>query len=344
MSSSAAKSPPECAGVIAITWEQHRRTRELCKWLGIPLYELCFSGTRVVRYVRLGSATIRLLLKTRPHLVYVQNPSLVLSLLVLMLKPFAGRYRVIMDAHNEAVTPFTHTHWPIPTLSRTAIRRADWTIVTNQALAEQVSAIGGRPLILPDRLPEPPIEPSPAPVIEHVFQVMVVATYAADEPIAAIVEAARQLGPSYKFFITGRATKLDPAIREKLPANVAQTDFLDEHDYWQLMRDSHVTLDLTLKPNCLVCGAYESLAMRRPMILTGNPATRDLFGQVALFPADDSPQAIAAAIKHARGDYPQIVRRTEAGAQGFSEHWSKRAASLHALVMELRPASSRAAV
>ena len=40
-------------------------------------------------------------------------------------------------------------------------------------------------------------------------------------------------------------------------------------------------LDLTLKPNCLVCGAYEALALQKPMVLTGNPATRDLFERVA---------------------------------------------------------------
>ena len=324
----------ERPSVIGITWEQHRRTQELCKWLGIPLHELCFSGARFVRYARLGSATVRLLFRTRPRLVYVQNPSLVLALLVLMLKRVAGGYRVIMDAHNEAVAPFTHQYWPVPMLSRIAIRRANWTIVTNQALAEQVSALGGRPLILPDRLPQPPIEASPAPDVDQTFRIMVVATYAADEPIAEIVEAARQLGPSFRFFVTGRASKLNPVIRNRLPENVTQTGFLEEHDYWRLMQDSHVTLDLSLKPNCLVCGAYESLAMRRPMILTGNPASRDLFGRVALFPEDHSPEAIAAAIKHARDHYPRFVRRIEAGAQEFSEHWSKRAANLRAIVDE----------
>src|SRR5690606_7676695 len=268
----------------------------------------------------------------------------VLALLVLCLKRVAGRYRVVMDAHNQAITPFTYTHWPIPWLSRVAIRRADWTIVTNRALAEQVSAWGGRPLILPDRLPEPPIEPAPAPKLEGVFQVMVIATYAADEPIAAIIEAARQLGSSYRFFMTGRPTRLDPQIRAKLPTNVTLTGFLEEHDYWRLMRDSHVTLDLTLQPNCLVCGAYESLSMRRPMILSGNPASRDLFGQVALFPDDYSPEAIAAAVARAREEYPGIVRRTEVGAQRSSERWAERAQRLRTLVEELRPPPGQTAV
>lgn len=319
---------------IAVTWEDHRRTRELCDALGLQLHALTFDGGRWSRYLRLGTATLRLLASRRPRLVFVQNPSLVLALLVIVMRPFCGRYRILMDAHNEAVAPFTHTTWPIPIFSRLAIRAVDVTIVTNSALADQVRAIGGRPQVLPDRLPTAPFRAEPLPA-QTPMEVMVVATYAADEPISEIIEAARQLGSGFRFRFTGRETRLPKEQRERLPANVLQTGFLDERAYWQLMADSHIVLDLTLKPNCLVCGAYEALAMMRPMILTGNDATVDLFGRVAVFPADSSSaKDIAEAVRASHGRYAELADKVRAEGRIFSERWNACGAELQRMVAD----------
>jgi glycosyltransferase involved in cell wall biosynthesis len=316
---------------LAITWEQHRRTRELCSWLALPLHELSCSGPRLQRYWRLGVATVKLLRTERPKVVYVQNPSLMLTLIVIAVRPFAGGYRVLMDAHNEAVAPFAYNFWPVPPLSRLAIRAADITIVTNAALADQVKAIGGRPLVLPDRLPTSPVPPRTV-AMSTPMRVMVVATYAADEPIAEIIEAARLLGNDFHFFITGRETKLPQEQRDRLPSNVKQTGFLSEHDYWALMADCHVMLDLTLKPNCLVCGAYEAMAAQRPMILTGNDATVDLFGNVAVFPASPSPQDIATSVQEARVRYSELAVTVSNEGVAFEKKWLENAERLTQII------------
>lgn len=328
MSETAQPKRPTLPGTLAVTWEDHRRTRELCDWFDLPLHALTLSAPALRRYATLGWRTYRLLAKQRPRVVYVQNPSLILALLVLALRPFLGRYRVLMDAHNEAVTPYTHAYWPITSLTRFALRSADVTIVTNSALAEEVKRIGGRPHVLPDRLPTPPHAPQTAPAIEGPLQVMVVATYAADEPIAEIIAAARTLGDQFQFRITGRETKLPAEQRATLPANVRQTGFLSEEDYWQLMHDSHVMLDLTLKPNCLVCGAYEALAMLRPMVLTDNPATVDLFGDVAVFPRSAATEDIVTALREARARYPQLVHQINEAHPAFLRKWTALAEGL----------------
>lgn len=309
------------AGTLAISWEQHRRTRELCAWLGLPLHELTFTASRFKRYARLAKQTLSLLAQHRPKVLYVQNPSLMLALLALAARPFLGRYKVIMDAHNEAVAPFTHAYWPVTSLTRHALRSADVTIVTNAALADQVRAVGGTPHVLPDRLPTPPFAPTAPLQLEGPLQVMVVATYAADEPIAEIIEAARMLGDQYQLSITGRETKLPAEQRARLPANVRQTGFLSEEAYWELMRDSHIVLDLTLKPNCLVCGAYESLALRRPMVLTGNPATVDLFGKVALFPKEHDAASIAECLQRSREQLTQLNDSVLTEQPRFEQRW-----------------------
>lgn len=330
--------------VLGITWEEHRRTRELCAWFGIPLHELTHRGSSSGRYARLIWRTLALLAKERPQVVYVQNPSLILATLVLTARPFLGRYKIVMDAHNEAVTPFTHSYWPITSLTRRALRRADVTIVTNEPLAQRVTECGGRPLVLPDRLPHAPaLDVAPAQATTP-FHIMVVATYAADEPIANIIEAARELGPQFEFRITGRETKLPEAQRSRLPANVKQTGFLPEEDYWRLMAGSHVVLDLTLKPDCLVCGAYEALALRRPMILSPNPPSVALFSPAAVFVEDHSVGAIAAAITSTRDSYAQLTESVAIAAAEFPTMWERQAAVLHAeMSLPAAPGSTESA-
>ena len=313
--------------LLAVSWEDHRRMRELCDWLGTPLEVMRTSHRGLRRYLSLSRLTLKLLSNRRPRAVFLQNPSLILAVLVLVTRRLFGIERVIMDAHNEAVTPFTHAYWPITMLTRFALKHADTTVVTNAALAGIVSATGGRPLILPDRLPTPPVEGrrmSPRPVLS----VMVVATFAADEPIADIAAAATQLGSAFSFAITGNSKKCPPAIRDNLPPNVRLTGFLPEHDYWQLMAECHVVLDLTLKPDCLVCGAYEALALGKPMVLTGNAASIDLFGKFAVFPDDCSAPAIARALESLRSSYPSVEKRTLDERPLFAERWRAAAASL----------------
>jgi hypothetical protein len=233
-----------------------------------------------------------------------------------------------MDAHNEAVAPFTHAYWPVTSLTRHVLRAADVTIVTNAALADQVRHIGGNPHVLPDRLPTPPFAPTSPPRLDGPLRVMVVATYAADEPIAEIIEAARTLGDQYQLSITGRETKLPAEQRARLPANVRQTGFLSEEAYWELMRDSHIVLDLTLKPNCLVCGAYESLAVLRPMVLTGNPATVDLFGKVAVMTTDHDAKAIAGCLQRARAQLGDLNDSVIDERPRFEQRWLEHAVRL----------------
>lgn len=320
---------PKLEGVIAVTWEDHRRMEGLCDWLGLPLNVLRSKHRGARRYMELSLATIRLLRRSRPRAVFIQNPSLVLALVVLLLRPLLGGYRVVMDAHNEAITPFSHAYWPVTWLSRVAQRRADATIVTNRALATIVEQNRGRPLVLPDRLPAPPLEPKESTGSAQML-VMVVATFAADEPVAEIIAAARELAPDFQFAVTGNSRKLPADQHANLPANVRLTGFLPEHDYWQLMADCDLVLDLTLKPDCLVCGAYEALALRKPMVLSGNRASRELFGDFAVFTTTHDAAGIAAALREARRDYVAIAGRTARGQPDFATRWHAAAQLLAA--------------
>lgn len=317
--------------ILAISWEEHRRTKNLCAGLGISLIEFTHNGGRISRYFDLCRRTFQAVKTRRPTIVLVQNPSMVLALLCWFASKVVGKFKLVVDAHNEAVVPYIHRRWPFPQIARFLHRRANATIVTNELLAEIIASHGGRPIVLPDRLPDVPIRIEACPSLERVMRVMVIATFAPDEPIKEILLAANRLGDAFEFSVTGRDSKLSTDMRRCLSPNVRLTGYLAEEDYWHLMARSHLIVDLTLMPECLVCGAYEALAMGRPMVLSDNLAGRYLFDKSAIFTKSDSG-SIEEAIINARTHYDQLSGSISEARERFNQKWQQAAdRMLHAI-------------
>jgi glycosyltransferase involved in cell wall biosynthesis len=261
--------------------------------------------------------TLRLLRRCRPGLLFVQNPSLALTTLTILCRPVFG-YRLVVDAHNEGVRPYDRPYAFVRWLTRRLLKSADVTIVTNDALAEDVRAAGGRPVTLPDSLPVVPDSASTHPRTGDTPDVAVIATFRRDEPIDAIIKAAAML-PDVRFAFSGPAERYRRAPGA-MPPNVRLTGFLDDSEYWRLLAQAKVVCDLTLKPDCLVCGAYEALALGRPMVLSDNPATRDLFGSAAIL-TGNSPEEIAAALRRAIEERERLESNASELKESFRTRW-----------------------
>ena len=200
--------PPRHTPMLWISWNFHRRTVGLCEAWGIPLKVLRRSPQAPLRWVKLTLETVQLLRTHRPEILFVQNPSLVLTVLAVLCRRVFG-YALVVDAHNEGVRPFDRPYAPVPWITRRLLKSADLTIVTNDALAEDVLAAGGCPVVLSDRLPEIP-EMTASPGVDAP-DVAVIATYRPDEPIDAIMAAAATM-PHVRFAFSGPA-KAIPADR-----------------------------------------------------------------------------------------------------------------------------------
>ena len=266
--------------------------RELCGGLGLELVVLTTPRRGFSRYALLTTRTMALLFRRRPDVLLIQNPSLILATLAVLLRSVLG-FSVVVDAHNEAVEPYIHSSPIVRRLAHWVIKRSDLTIVTNRQLAHIVEAAAGRPFVLPDRIPDPPDGRVTAPLTSG-FNLVLIATYAKDEPVAAVFEAVRDL--PVQLYATGNPDKLDQSVRAGLPSNVTLTGFLPEQEYWALLRAADAIIDLTTMDNCLVCGAYEALALGKPMVLSGNAACEELFGVAALY-VDNTSSSIRSAIQ-----------------------------------------------
>ncbi|MGH8249492.1 MAG: hypothetical protein ACREVI_02145 [Steroidobacteraceae bacterium] len=269
--------------------------------------------------------SVAVLWRLRRKTIIVQSPSVVLAATALALAPLF-RLRVALDAHNEAVRPFTHDSRAMRWLINALLRRACLVIVTNDELAGFVSAAGGRPFVLPDAIPDPPVQPPPSsPAAVPV--VLCVCTYAPDEPVAVFIEAARRLQRSVEFRITGRPHARALELLATRPANLKVLGFLSEADYWSELAHADLVVDLTLKPNCLVCGAYEAIAVDKSPLLSDDISNRRLFGDAATY-IENTPDSLARAIVE------NLERGPPGSMRGFRDRymneWRGRLAALSA--------------
>lgn len=278
---------------VWVTWEAHARTRNIAAHIGVELEEIVINKSGLRRYVPAIFRTVTYLISRKPKVLIVQSPSMILTALALVLRSIF-RYRLVMDAHNEAVEPYVHTGMVMRWLTNRCIRNADLTIVTNAMLAKVVSAAGGRAFVLPDKIPDYAGD-VPDRHSEN-SNVVMIATYADDEPVEEFLAAVGELGKPLTVYVTGRAEKLPAEVRARTGTNVHFTGYLDEQAYWKLLAGADAIVDLTLKDNCLVCGAYEGIAVGKPLILSDSEATRAHFSKGVLY-VDNSVAGIKNALE-----------------------------------------------
>lgn len=306
---------------IWLTWETQRRNYALARAFDCAYGHFDYSRghRRLARYLLSALATLKALFGQRYNTVFAQCPSALLTLLVATLKPIR-RYQFVIDAHNVV---FDYTKSPNRLLSqsvRLCFRLADWVIVSNNGLCEGVRQLGGRPLILPDRLPYIPTRAVPEycrnaerPVITCI------ATFADDEPIEVFLHAARGIEIPYTIYVTGSQSKA-PHLGRFASSRIRFTDFLDEEDYEALIQHSDLLVDLTTRDNCLVCGAYEGLAVGVPLLLSDTRALRTMFPAGTLF-ARNSPEDYREKVLEFIDNQAQYLSvMTEAGTR-FEREW-----------------------
>lgn len=277
-----------------ITWERQVRNRSMATALQIPLYELHSSRGRLLRYLELSWKTWRIVRKHKVSRLVVQNPSIALALLAVFIKRVLA-ITVLVDAHNAGIYPLEGKSRLLNLITRFICRNADIIIVTNAVLADQVSNWGGKPFIMTDPIPDfsPESDHKVTTGAKPFF--LFVCTWAVDEPFTEVIKAA-SLVPEYDIYITGNYhKKLSADERAALPRNVRLLGFVSEEDYLAYCRAATGIIDLTLRDNCLVCGGYEAIALKKPGILSDSVVNREVFNKGFLF-CENNSQSIANAM------------------------------------------------
>jgi len=291
---------------VFITWYPYcRRSDALAEQLGAPSYlvhYLRFKAPHLApfKYVLQGLKTAWILLRERPDGVLVANPPVVAPLVV-WLCSLLLRCRFIVDAHSGA---FQHARWSwsLP-LQRFLARRAQATIVTNSHMAAEVRSWGGRVEMVQDLALN--LDPAGASTRRGEFHVVFVCTYSVDEPVEAVVEAARRL-PGVQFSFTGDPSYAPRKVRDRVPSNVHLTGFIPDADYLALLRGADAILVLTREDHTMQRGGYEAVSLGKPLITSDWPLLREVFSGGTVH-VDNSTESIVAAVLRIKED-PETFR------------------------------------
>lgn len=279
------------ANSIWITWEKQVRNRSMAAAVGAQLFEFIYEGNRLCRYLKCGIQTFRLVWVTRPGVVYAQNPSFVLTLVLILSKNFLP-FKLVSDAHFGGVVAYSGNR-VMQVLLDYCNRKVDLVIVTNETHAAYITGIGGRAVICEDPLP---VIKSDVKGIAR-KQVLYICTYAVDEPFDVAFQAAELLvSDGFIFCVSGnyRKAKIDPTDYP----SVNFLGFLPENEYYSILGSSEIVLDLTNSEDILLCGAYEAMAADKPLVTSNTSCLSTYFSKGTLF-TEHTPDRIAETIKSA---------------------------------------------
>lgn len=271
-----------------------------------------------------------MLLRERPRLVCCQNPSIVLSAFLVAVKNAAG-FRVCVDAHNVGLFPDEGRSPLLMMLSRYIQKKADLTLVTNQGLYRHVKKNHGRPFILQDRIPGIPRK-NPGELAGE-FNILFICSYANDEPYHLVFEAARTLDSGVHIYVTGNYSKrdIDP---DGLPANITLTGYIPEERYVEMLNSVDATIDLTERDDCLVCGAYESVSVEKPQILSDTKALRQYFHKGAVY-TPHSADGIRDSIRLLLRDRQRLEQETRELKDQLEREWELKRSALESILTDL---------
>jgi hypothetical protein len=302
---------------VWITWEKQVRNRSLSDQLDAQLVELDFPGNAFARYFKSIAISITVLWGFRKKYVFVQNPSVVLSLLACIFKPIF-KYTLIIDAHNISLFP----QHRFSALAYIPFRIADLTLISNDALAIRVSQLGGNPQILPDPLPELFNQDSSAISVLDKKKVVFICSWANDEPYFEVFKAAELL-PELMIYITGKSKGKEQLYPGVLAKNIYLTGYLADDQYHQLLLESVAIIDLTTRENCLVCGAYEATSIEKPFVVSDTKAIRAYFSQGCIY-VDNTAQSIAEGVRKQISDYSLLQKEVTELKQMLTQSWKMK--------------------
>lgn len=313
-----------------VAWNTQRRNNTLSAILEAEMVEFRSEASNWIRYPSLSIKTLRLIKNRKPDLLFVQNPSLILTLLA----GFAARLAhipLIVDAHNAGIFPLEGRSRLINKIALSINSFSDIVIVSNDGLKRYFESHGVKAFTLPDPLPS--LAPLDSTAIDKsTFDVVYVCSWAADEPYEEVIRAVDSLDESFRVYITGKPKKhISSNLTDR---NVTLTGYLSEPEYASLLCQCDAVMILTDREDCLVCGAYEGMSLEKPLILSDTKALRAYFSKGSIY-TKNTPDEIARAIHRAMDEQDRLGKEISELKQAREKEFSELVVDLNRYIDSL---------
>jgi glycosyltransferase involved in cell wall biosynthesis len=296
-------TPGKCAQYndrIWISWEHQRRTITLSHEFNAKLFIVKNKRVGLFRYPELIIKTVKIIFQEKPKYVFAQNPSIILAALICFLKKHY-KYTAIIDRHTNFKLNHRNSYrlkWIFfRYLSKYSLENADHTIVTNKYLKLLIRNQSRSSAVLPDKIPNLiPSKEFKLKSLEHELTALLICTFSDDEPYREVFAAFKYF-PEICLEVTGNYDNaLNQSEINDLPSNVKLLGFVSNHIYIDHLFNCDFTVILTNQEFTLNCGSYESLAAKKPMLLSDTKTIRSYFTFGATYTKLDSLDSIRAGI------------------------------------------------
>jgi glycosyltransferase involved in cell wall biosynthesis len=352
------------SALIFLVWAPYSvRAESISNRLGASLHTLSYK-TRLkvyapVKYPLLFYKTLHLLASEKPTTIICQTPPIFCPLAAMFYAAINKRknLRIIIDAHTASF----EKPWSFPilkTITKWVIGNSKAVIVANAELQNIVyQNYGVMPLVLDDGVPQVDYASQEAsqirinraskydqqyhlPVSMHAhlglkeredesvrtkFAVAVISSFASDEPIEEVIEAAKILAETTAFYITGDPSRL--ASRKlfewkQTANNVIFTGFLNQREYIGLLKRVDAVMVLTRRHHNMLSGAHEALALEKPLITSDWPPLRKYFSAGTAY-VNNSAKGIVNAIKYVQLEKDQMKEEMRVLKQQKLDEWER---------------------
>lgn len=286
------------------------------------------SGNAIKRSGKLLTNSLRTLLlffRIRPKTVFTYHVHPLISCIGMIYKSISG-CRLVCDLHTGAYVDY-HV-FPLNILNYYVWQRADRILLHNRESGKYLRSkhrlLAQKIFVLEDPIP---VFPEHHDTLSRKWDVdgtsgVLVSRFRPDEPIEAFLEAAGNF-PSVKFFLTGRYEAARFPIHELVPQNVYLTGFIPDNEYIALLRSVNFIIVLTDWEMTLVSGGYETLAVKKPLIVSDTRTLRDYFSKHAVY-TDNKPDGISQAISKLIANLDHYESLTKKLSRQKKEEWEAK--------------------
>jgi glycosyltransferase involved in cell wall biosynthesis len=267
------------------------------------------------KYPLMAVKTFITLMIRRPKVVIAMTPP-IFCVLFAYFYCYLFHARLVIDAHTGALISKPWI-W-FRSMQRFLDRHASVTIVTNRYLAELVSSWGGQPMVMNP----PAIFPQGKNIkLQGRNNIMVVNTFAGDEPLAEVLLAAEQC-PDIHFYITGDKTKAAHIVKKITAPNIHFTGYVSYEEYIGIMKSVNGVIGMTTRDYTLQSGGEEAVYMEKPLITTRFRFLQSYFRKGTVY-ADPNSQSIKNAIQVLLRDQYKLEKEMKALKSELISDWEK---------------------
>ena len=294
--------------VLSIVWGPFGfRADELAEAVGAARVSITvLYGPRYfapIRYLVLFFRTLVLLNRTRPDVVYAQNPPVFCPLTCLIYCRMAGA-RLVVDHHSI---------WRVKTLGRGVVSRVIGLLETFVARAsyantaphsfwaKQLSDVGAnRVLVVHDFVEKNPNQRDEALRRKFTEDPLIAISAHGGHPLERVENEAAAVGAveGVTLLIAGPPAKLQGRISQmELPKNVRYVGFLDRQEYEKTKASVDMAVNITDEPYTLSHVLLEYAASSLPIVSSRQEVVEDFFGDALLYTDSTSVADIAAKVR-----------------------------------------------